>query len=324
MKDMIKKYLESREGFILCVIVGLAILLVAMYFAPRVLSQLNNPKTLVEDEKVKPVRKTEQTSDIICNLGSCDLHFKSLTLKNVPENFGSYLYVNKYSGGIAFNATLLKQIADQLVAQGNDSAAAEVNTLAEMADKLAAIAKMIEEEIKSCEKNKECLLNLRQRQLSEIEQNNTTVRDLPSMDIESAIQHYAIGWVRSDKIGNPAVVQAMIERNHLTASFLDQFDKIMALDNLSDFQKNVIREIYWVIGTISEDFNDNALALITDTPRQAGVDPLSGEPHCHNIHGDLYENYVNYKNPKLKNLKALLNCAMKKTPDQQEECHQVY
>lgn len=353
MKNSFNKGQEAVEFVLITVLVFFAALITIVLFGNKIASFFTSDSSVIKNSKSPvamidknaqqkyipdyqtsvPSDGTIQPGDLggtpekpvkQCNNGSCVIDFGKFALSNLPENFNSYIDTAGSSGGTAMLSDFISQISDQLKAQGLNAEADDIKKLSNLGHNLASIEKSIEEKVKACNKDSTCVQGFRYQPLEKPANFNDSIATFPSgRDYDGMVADLAIGYERITYNNDPTVFNEQVQNGHITAVFLNQYENVLKNPNIIDPIKGVLKELYWDIGTIGEDLNDNMAAIYTNyNGPQTTADPLTGSTFSMpGIGGNLFDNLENYKASRISNFDSALICGAGYSSDTGSICH---
>ncbi|MEW5820105.1 MAG: hypothetical protein AB1782_07920 [Cyanobacteriota bacterium] len=252
-------------------------------------------------------KATPETPVKHCSGDTCSIDFGNFVLTGVPNNFNDFVQASASSGGTFMMADLMKQLAQQLKAQGLDDQAENVIKLAVATHNIGAIEKEIEQlVIDKCNFKNDggCL-------------SNNYLNDMPKPDFFDETynkyephhyEHYAndleIQYIK-DRLESGEI--SRYEANPLAREYFDQLDVVMNDQSIPDSMKGIIQELTWDIDQVGTGFAAITAPNSWDT----------AEDNDFSAFGDL----KNYNASKITNFDSALICASGKGKDTGNQCH---
>lgn len=274
---------------------------------------------------VPPTSATSITKN--CTTISCSIDFGSFKLENIPANINDLVETTGVAGGTESLNNLLFQIADQLEQRGDTLAAEDIKKLATLGHNIAAIEKAYEDGLNSCGNDLTCISNLGVQGISLPSEYNTDYFASPTGSLGIDQGFLTVGSARQDKLYNNSNYQSELSNNKLAYQFVDQFDKILDSTSIPNDVKGVVQELYWEIGVLGEDFQNNFQIMYENSPdgqyinTEGFVDPLTGESTKFGVNETTFDYFNNYTASKITNVDAALICGAGNYNDTGITCH---
>lgn len=259
-----------------------------------------------------------------CVDGVCSIDFGNYILTGIPENFDMFIQTQGTSGGTDKIAELIEQLANQLTNDGKIEEGKEIMRLATLGHNLALLQNYAESIVVDCNKNKACIKAEFNSPMTEPDGYNDSVspflNNVTYQELSESL--FDIGRARYEITSKNEAYESSLSNNRLAYVIVDQFDTIINNPSIDDSVKGVIKELYWDIGTVSEDFDNNlGFLYINNSGPAEHFDPLTGKLTHVSSGSDPFTDFENYSASKITHFDSSLICASGKGTDTGVECH---
>ncbi|MEW5821096.1 MAG: hypothetical protein AB1782_12965 [Cyanobacteriota bacterium] len=288
-------------------------------------ASLNNNSNPDEPLINQVVPATPDNPITSCENGICKIDFGPISLSGLPENFNDFVETSGASGSVDMMASLLDQIANQLLDDGLKNEYNDIKKLANIGHNLAAVENEIEKMIKNCNYNKACIDSFADKPFPMPENFDITVTgDLAYKTYAEAGSAGVIGGTRNLTGNN---VSGILETGRLAPHFIETLDRVTKDSDISQDTRNLIKELSWDIGVIGEDFQNNleymsswydSHTLLTPS---TFYDPITYSKISEPVPPDAISNYQTYNASKVTNFDSALICAAGQKSDSGSKCH---
>jgi hypothetical protein len=257
-----------------------------------------------------------------CENFLCNIDVGPYTLQGVPQNFNDLVETSGASGGTDQLVSLIEQIASQMDAQGMSEESARVQKLASIGHNLASMQRILEDYVTTCDGNLDCIDNKLSIPLQIPEGYDTGGITFPEgssyWDLCESL--FDVGRARNMKDNDPTAYQKAITDYNVAYHFVEQFDTVMTSPGIDDTTKSVLQELYWSIGVIAEDF-DNNINFLSESSTSAYYDPITGKEKGMEPPEDPLGSFASYNASTITHLDSSLMCAAGDHEDTGTQCH---
>lgn len=334
---------EAVEFALITAFIAVASLMVLFIFGGKMaaffkdgssVAQVTHAPTKVIDKTKKPLfvtdfslpasenvlNSTEKNTEMACQEESCNLSLGTIQLTTFQKDMTGIVQTLGASGGTEVFAGYFAEIADQLEDSGQTEAANDVKKLASLGHNVAVIQKGIDDIVKTCNYEKNCIEDQFNKTTISLEGFDTRFSNEPkNIKIYDVIHetHLGLAWRSPESLGG-----YKMRDDALSYQMRDHFSNVMNNPTLDSSSKSVIQELYWQMGIIGE-WNESNLRYLMGVPSGGDSldDPLTGEPTLPNLKGDPIDVYKNFNAPQLTHYDSALICAAGKNHDSGEKCH---
>lgn len=261
-----------------------------------------------------------------CDGGVCTINFDDISLTGIPENFNEFVETSGASAGTDKMAELIEQLANQLANDGKSEEAKQIMQLANLGHNLAVLQNYAESIVVSCNNDKACIQAEFQSTMNMPDGYNVSASPFPdNVTYEELCESlFDIGRARNYKTENPDEYNTNLSNNRLAYVIVDQFDTIMDNPTIDDSIKGILTELYWDIGTVSEDFDNNLNFLVMDSSDSCEhYDPVTGEVIYVKSGTDPFADFQSYAASKITHFDSSLICGatIDTNADSGTSCH---
>lgn len=264
------------------------------------------------------------STDSVIAISGGTIDFGQFQLSGIPDDFNSFVETSGAAGGTDKLSSLILQIADQLEQDGQLQESADLKELASLGHNIATFQKAYEDLYKTCNYSATCINQ-------EVEAQGTSIFDGYEFDTTYASVPYDTDPLYTVSLGEMRMLQQNqgitqhLQAGSYSALMMTKFDQIMNNPQLDPVTKNVVEELYWDIGTISEDFETTISRIVKEqeTANPPSYDPLTGETYTPEAATQrTFEEYLtSYRASSITNLDSALICAAGKHQDTGTKCH---
>jgi hypothetical protein len=266
----------------------------------------------------------ETSEDVItsCTTEDCVITFGKFTLSNITPDMSKVIKASGASGGTEYMVKHLAEIAQQLEEQGLLTESSQVQLLANLGHNLAAIEKEAEKAINSCivsSDNQSCVNNLWDTEIGSIDGFNYSIQPNNMKTLGDYIWGTSLGYPAALKQSGSSTYDELKAQGQTNVKMYEIMEQIKANPNLDETAKSVIQELYWHIGAVGEDFENNIRFLKGES---SGVhDPLIGGSKGTAMPDDPVDFFKNYSGSKVTHYDSAIICATGKYSDTGTSCH---
>lgn len=261
-----------------------------------------------------------------CENGICTLDYGEFTLQGLPDNFTEIVETTGTSAGTTELAKLLDQMIAQMEGKVDPKELQEIKDLANMGHLIADYEQFVEEYAKTCDTKADprlCMGDFLYRSAATYTPPSNLTNQLTglTLDFSGPGNILEIGGSMNAYVNNKADFD-LNKDTKLAKSFVDQYQEVMNNTAFSDTQKDIVKELYWQIGTMATEL-DNVIwssgsgNYETDTY----YDPITLEKISYDVTAfkptDIYEPNYSYTT----DLDSALICAAGYHSDTGVQCH---
>jgi Flp pilus assembly pilin Flp len=255
------------------------------------------------------------TPVVTCSGNMCTMDFGPLILEGIPDDYGLFIETAGVAGGTEKTAALINQIATQLEAQGLVDESNMVQKLATIGHNMALVEKEMEKFGESCNFDKTCMLNKLTEPMPKPAGFDETYYSFSPSTYGDIPVEVAVGFAQSGNNDDP---------NTSSKMFANTFNEIMAQPDLSQQQKNIIKELYWEIGMIGEHVEASISYLDDNSPHRHCYDPVTGDTFLDYSLPESTQTLLDQYSPSsLMHLDSAVICAAGSGEDTGTSCHKV-
>lgn len=243
-----------------------------------------------------------------CSNGVCSIDFGSFILNGVPENFDDFVKSSGTSGGIDKMIALLLQLADQQEQQGDAAGATELRELANTGHNISGY-------FKQCEDNVQAGFT------DFVGGAVFTDQTGKQYDISQAQDGIArIGHIRNKMMTDPSFNIETQKDSKPAAKFVYLYDKVAANPKFSGQVKDIVKELYSAIGSLSEE-TSSMIHVAGGGMQTPEYDPLTGSAlPLKNLSGITMQSILHPQTSSVNNFKSALICITGKNQDSGTNC----
>lgn len=253
-----------------------------------------------------------------------DLVVGNYVFKNIPPDFNEFVETAGATGGTKLLSSMLFQVADQLALNGEHQQAEEVKKLATLGHNIAVMERQYEEQAQSCNYDAGCLKAFNDKMPSIPQGYDTTYYSTPlgGLTNYNLAHSGCIGMFKALKNDGDSQYQTDLNKNHPAALFVDTFDALISRNDLDDSTKGIITELYYNIGIIGEDLENNySLAYDAVTNSDSSYDPLTGAAFSQRRTTDIQTTFETYNASTITHFDSALICAAGGNTDSGVNCN---
>lgn len=266
-----------------------------------------------------PVTNPPATTDS-CTSTDCTLQLGNLTLTDVRKDFNDIVQTTGASGGTEVLLSHIDQIAAQIEEQGLTEEASEIKMLSSFGHNIAALEKTYEQVVDQCQGSQTCLKNIATKPFPKPQNYDERFGKFPEgLTYVDFLQMTSVGWPAFTSIERPDIYKSYLAQGRTNYLLHDKYKTISQLSTLDSTTQNVLKELYWDIGLIGEDFENNIRFLMGES--SGFHDPLNGGSIGIKVPADPINNYMTYNASKLTNYDSALICAAGAHEDSGTRCH---
>lgn len=261
-----------------------------------------------------------------CDNGVCNIDYGELMLQGLPDNFTELVETS----GTAAGTTELTNMLDQMIAQmeGNVDAQElqQMKDLANMGHLMADYEKYVEDFAKQCDTTadpKQCMGDFLYHGTTNYNPPTNLTNQLTGLALDFSNPGYIleVGGSMNNYL-NDSTTFEQSKNSELASAFVGQYQEVMNNSAFSDTQKDIVKELYWQIGSMATEL-DNVIwsSGSSNYTQDSYYDPLTVEQTYYDISsfeaGDIYN--PNYSHTT--DLDSALICAAGYHSDTSTQCH---
>lgn len=261
-----------------------------------------------------------------CVNGVCTLDYGEFTLQGLPDNFTEVVETTGTSAGTEVLSSLLDQMIAQMEGNVDPADLQQIKDLSNMGHLIADYEQYVEDFAEQCDSTADpqtCMGTFLYHGASTYSPPSDLVNQLTGLNLSFADPGniLEIGGSMNAYVNNPTDFNVNKDVK-LAKAFVDQYQDIKESSAFSDTQKDIIKELYWQIGTMATEL-DNIIwssgsgNYDTDTY----YDPITLQNETYDVSGfeasDVYS--PNYSHTT--DLDSALICAAGYHSDTGLQCH---
>lgn len=247
-----------------------------------------------------------------CANNSCVIDFGNFLMTDIPSDFNKFIETSGSAAGSDLISNILNQIGNNLEDEGLKEQSESIKKLASLGHNIATIQKELENIVVSCNGDANCVKSYNKKPMLK-----------PDGYDESFMSYKEYNYEESAFAGSIGYAMGGYKRSDLAIAFVNQYKSITDDSAIPDNIKNVITELYWSIGTIGEDFQNNYHYMSSSALGNMINDPLTGEGKSIDRldPGAGYENFSNYNASQVTHFDSSMICASANGREQNRQCH---
>ena len=195
-----------------------------------------------------------------CTNGVCTLDYGEFTLQGLPDNFTEVVETTGTSAGTQLLSSLLDQMISQMEGNVDPADLQQIKDLSNMGHLIADYEQYVEDFAQQCDSTadpKTCMGTFLYHNASTYSPPSDLLNQLTGLNLDFSEPGNILEVGGSiDAYVNDTTTFDSIKNTNLSASFVDQYQDIMANSAFSDTQKDIIKELYWQIGTMATELDN--------------------------------------------------------------------
>ena len=261
-----------------------------------------------------------------CVNGFCTLDYGEFALQGIPDNFTEIIESTGTSAGTNTLALLLDQMIAQMEGNVDEINLQEIKKLSNMGHLIADYERYVEDFAKQCDNTadpKACMGDFLYNGTANYTPPDKLINQLSNLnlDFSNPGNILEVGGGMDNYVNDINTFNTNID-SQLCYAFVDQYNTVMNNSAFTDAQKNIVKELYWQIGSMATEL-DNIIWSSGSSNYLSDnyIDPLTLEQYSYDISAfepnDIYT--PSYSNTS--DLDSALICAAGYHSDSGLQCH---